>query len=172
MHLAITIWAIIASWRSWTWKHFYEFHATIIYVSAMNLLYIYFTTGYILWEMQPDLGLPLSIVDMMYTFIIFPCTAILFLTKYPTIFSKKVYHILKWITIYIVVEWIGHVLNRITYENGWNLWWSLLFLIMMFPMFRLHYKRPLLAYLLTIIFIFLILYFFQVPLSVPVEDRL
>lgn len=172
MHIAITIWAVIASWRAWNWERFYKFHATILYISAMNLVYLFFTTDYHLWRMLPDLGLPPSIIYMLYTFIVFPCSAILFLSHYPKPFKSQIYHILKWIIIYIGAEWIGSLFNRITYGHGWNLWWSFLFLFLMFPMFRLHYKRPLLTYLLTLVFIALIFYFFKVPWKLSMEDRL
>lgn len=172
MHLAIAIWAIIASWRTWSWEHFHRFHATILYKSATNLLYIFFTMGYPLWRMQADLGLSYSIIAMLYTVIIFPCTVILFLAHYPISFKRQIYHNLKWIAIYFVAEWIGGLLNLIRYEHGWNLWWSLLFLFIMFPMLRLHYKKPFYAYLLTVIYIIVIFYYFEVPWEVPVEDRL
>lgn len=172
MHIAITIWAITASWRTWNWERFHKFHATILYISVMNLLYILFTMGYPLWRMEPELGFPFLVIDMLYTFIIFPCTAILFLSHYPKSVKGQVYHYLKWILIYIIVEWIGSLFTRITYDNEWNLWWSLLFLVMMFPMFRLHYKKPLLAYLLTLIITTVILYHFKVPWNIPVEGYL
>lgn len=172
MHIAITLWAIAASWRAWSWERFHTFHATLLYIAAMNVLYLFFTAGYPLWKMQPDLGLPSSIVDMLYTFIIFPCTAILFLAHYPESLKAQTYHILKWTIIYISVEWVGDLFGRITYHHGWNLGWSLLFVIMMFLMFRLHYKRPLLAYLLTFILIVLILCYFKVPLEIPMEEPL
>ncbi len=172
MHVAFTVWAIIASWRWWSWENFHKFHATILYKSAMNLLYLFFTAGYPLWRVHPDLGLPFSIIDMLYTFIIFPCTVILYLSRYPATLKKKIYHNVKWIAIYFGLEWIGSIFDRITYDHGWNLWWSLVFVIIMFPMLRLHYKRPLLAYLLTILYIVLIFYYFQVPWAFSVEDRL
>lgn len=172
MHVAITIWAVIASSRVWNWERFYKYQATILYMSAMNLLYLFFTMGYHLWRLQPDLGMPISIVNMLYTFIVFPCTVVLFLSQYPKSFKNKVFHVLKWIIIYISVEWIGSLMNRITYEHGWHLGWSLLFLIMMFPMIRLHHKKPVLAYLLTFIFIALILCYFKVPWKISVEDHL
>lgn len=172
MHLAITIWAIIASWRAWNLEHFHKFHATILYKSTMNLLYIFITMGYPLWRIQPDLGLPFIIISLLYTFIIFPCTVILFLSNYPKSAKSQILHNLKWITIYIVVEWIGSLSGRITYEHGWNLGWSLLFVIIMFPMLGLHHKRPILTYFLSIIIVTLMIYFFNIPWKLSLEDRL
>lgn len=171
MHIAITIWAIIASWRRWDQEHFHKCHTTILYMSLLNLLYAFLTSGYTLWEIQPDLGLPSPIVSMLYTFIIFPCTVILYLSRYPKSVKSQVIHNIKWITIYMGVEWLGSLFSRIIYDHGWDLGWSFLFVLIMFPMLRLHYKKPLLAYLLSIIFIAFILYKFEVPWKIPMEER-
>ncbi|WP_390355698.1 CBO0543 family protein [Virgibacillus halophilus] len=172
MHIAITIWAVVASWKFWNWERFYRYHTTMLYIATMNLLYLFFTAGYHLWKMESDIGLPVPIINMLYTFIVFPCTTILFLSRYPEYLKGQIYHNLKWIFIYIGAEWVGSLFNLITYEHGWNLGWSLLFVIMMFLMFRLHYKRPLFAYLLTFVFTVLIIYYFKIPWNIPVEDRL
>lgn len=163
MHITIVIWAVLASWRTWSWERFYRYQATFLYIAAVNLLYLFFTVDYHLWEMQSDFGLSATMINMLYTFIVFPCSAILFLSHYPKHFKEQILHILKWIIIYIGVEWIGGLFNFITYDHGWNLGWSFPFLIMMFSLFRLHYKRPLLAYLLTFIFTALIIYYFKIP---------
>jgi len=140
-------------------------------MSLLNLLYIFLTSGYILWKIQPDLGLPFPIVSMLYTFIIFPCTVILYLSRYPKSVKGQILHNIKWIMIYIVIECLGSLFGRIIYDHSWHLGWSLLFVLTMFPMLRLHYKKPLLAYFLSILFIAFILYKFEVPWKVPMKDR-
>lgn len=172
MHLAITIWAIASSWRWWSCDHFQKYHTTILYMSLLNLLYLFLTIGFPLWRIQPDFGLPFPITSMMYTFIIFPCTVMLFLSRYPASLKRQVLHHIKWIMIYFGVEWVGSFTNRITYDHDWNLGWSFLFVVMMFPMLRLHHKRPLLTYLLSMAIVILILYVFKVPWDIPLENRL
>lgn len=172
MHIAIALWSVLASWRSWNWNNFHEFHTTILYMSLTNLFYLFLTVGYPLWIIQPDAGLPLSLTNSLYTFIIFPCTVILYLSRYPKSAKWQIFHNIKWIIIYIGVEWIGSIFDRISYDHEWNLAWSFLFVIVMFPMLRLHYKKPIMAYLLSIVIIIVILYYFQVPWNVPIDDQL
>src|SRR5699024_1080922 len=107
------------------------------------------TSTYPLWRMQPEFGLSFIIFFTLYIFIVYPCTVLLFLTNYPNTPMKRIFHIIKWAMIYFGVEWIGSMLGRITYENAWNLGWSFLFILTMFPMLRLHYKKPGVAYLVS-----------------------
>lgn len=172
MHIAITVWAIIASWYWWSRENFHKYHTTILYKSLLNLLYIFLTIGYPLWRIQPDLGFSFPMTSLLYTFIIFPCTTILYLARYPESIKGQILHNIKWMSIYIGVEWIGMLLTRIKYHHGWNFGWSILFVVVMFPMLRLHHKSPLFAYLLSIIIVVLILYGFKVPWNVPFEERL
>lgn len=162
MHITITIWALLAALRWGDWKHLYEYHTTMLYMSTMNLLYFFLTFQYPLWEVQAHLIPSYTIVSLLYTFIVFPCTVILFLSNYPTTSIKKWIHIGKWIAIYIGIEWIGGLFGLIIYHHGWNLSWSLIFLCIMFPMLRLHHRRPYTAYLVSIFIIISLMLIFNV----------
>ncbi|GGK08337.1 hypothetical protein GCM10007063_33420 [Lentibacillus kapialis] len=163
MHIGITVWVILASWRWGDWKNFNRYHSTMLYMSAMNLFYLFLTSKYPLWRMHPDLGLPFTLVTALYTFIIFPFTVLLYLSHFPDSPEKQILYTLKWIVIYIGVEWVGGLFSRITYDNGWHLGWSLIFVLTMFPMLRLHYKKPILTYMVSIFVIAFLVYLFDVP---------
>jgi hypothetical protein len=172
MHIAITIWAVLAAWRWGDRKNWRKYHSTMLYMPLMNFLYYYFCSDHLLWEMIPDLGLSAIILRLLYTFIVFPCTVLVFLSNYPHTFKQQCIHYLKWIVIYVGVELIGGIFGRITYHNGWNLGWSALFISVMFPMLRLHYKKPVIAYFISIIIIILLLSFFDVTLDASMGEGL
>jgi hypothetical protein len=164
MHILITVCSLLAAWRWADWSRFHSFLATILYMTAMDLLYFFLATDYPLWIVKSDIGMMTkSEVALLYAFIVFPCTAMLFLSNYPDTIRKQFLHIGKWIIIYISVEWLGFKLGVIYYEHGWTIGWSLLFLIVMFPMLRLHFKRPVLAYIASIFVIIFLLNWFDVP---------
>lgn len=167
MHILITVWAILAAWRWGNWRKFSQYHATMLYMSLMNLFYLFLTGTYLLWRMQPEFGLPFTLMVALYTFIVFPCTVLLYLSHYPETLGRQILHIIKWIVIYIGVEWLGSLFSRISYGNGWHLGWSFIFVLIMFPMLRLHNQKPILAYLLSIAIIVLLLYVFDVPWKEP-----
>jgi hypothetical protein len=58
-----------------------------------------------------------------------------------------------------------------THSYGWNLGWSIFFDFIMFPMFRLHYKNPLAAYILSVPIAIVFITLFDVPIHIPIERR-
>ncbi|TMN23354.1 CBO0543 family protein [Lentibacillus cibarius] len=163
MHVIILFFALAIAWYSVNWRRFYEYQATILYMATMNLLYYFLTTDYRLWTLQSNLGLPSAVIDLLYTFVLFPCTVLIFLSHYPQQLGKQIIHTGKWVIIYFVFEWVGYLFGAIYYDHGWSLGWSGLFLVVMFPMLRMHYKRPILAYGLSVIVTIFLLYWFKVP---------
>ncbi|WP_425466203.1 CBO0543 family protein [Paenibacillus methanolicus] len=127
------------------WQRWREFLPTIYYMVSMSILYQYIShSSYHLWHFEQHIPNEF-ITDNLYSFIIFPCTVMLFLSNFP---NKKVlilWHFVKWILIYSFLEWIGKENGFISYHHGWSLMLSFLFNCMMFPVLRLHHVRPLYA---------------------------
>ncbi|WP_010530273.1 CBO0543 family protein [Lentibacillus jeotgali] len=163
MHILIIFLVVIAAWRCGDWSRFYQFHATMLYITAMNLLYFFFTTDYPIWSFHSDFGVPEHVLDLLHAFIVLPLTVMIFLSKFPDGRIHKVLYIGKWVLLYIIFEWAGQHLGAIEYANGWSIGWSFLFVLVMFPILRLHYARPLAAYGLSIIIIAALLSLFDVP---------
>ncbi|WP_227937220.1 hypothetical protein [Alkalihalobacillus deserti] len=59
--------------------------------------------------------------------------------------------------------------DSIEYQYGWTLGWSIVALFIMFPLLRLHFKHPLLTYLLFALVCIGFLWWFNVPVHLPVE---
>jgi hypothetical protein len=163
MHLIITIWIIVAVWYFGERKQFPKTHATMLYMSGMNLLYLVLTAEYPLWRIQPEFGIPNALIVILYSFVIFPATIFLFLSRFPQTRIQKILHICKWIFIYFIVEWIGSLFGRITYQHGWHLGWSFLFLLVMFPMLVFHSRKPIWAYAVSLVVIAVLMHLFNVP---------
>ncbi len=70
MHLIVILIAIIAAWYRADWSRFREFHATILYLISMNLLYYFFTVDYRLWVLYSHVGLPVEMLDLFILFFI------------------------------------------------------------------------------------------------------
>lgn len=167
MHLVIAIWAVLTVWIKKDYRSWEKYHATMLYMPCMNLLYLFLAREKYLWVVHSAIGFSQATVALIYTFIIFPATVLLFLKNFPSTPFSAVLHICKWVAIYAAIEWAGGLFGQITYQGGWNLGWSILFLFVMFPMLRLHEKRPLLAYGLSILIIIFLLHRFHVPWNAP-----
>ena len=66
-----------------------------------------------------------------------------------------------WIAIYMFIEVVDLVTGIIKYNHGWNIWWSLFHNSIMFPLIILHYKKPITTWILTFIFLFVIINIMQ-----------
>ncbi|WP_026672063.1 CBO0543 family protein [Alkalihalobacterium bogoriense] len=172
MHVVITIIVILAVWKSRTYKNWKLYHTTMLYYACGNLAYNFLCANYLLWKFNPDFLVNHTITEMVYTFVVFPGTILLFLGHYPQTFRKQVVHNGVWIFIYIGIEYIYLVTDRIYYQYGWTYWWSVILVAVMFPMFRLHHTRPLLTYILSVPITIILLWIFDVPVNTPMELRL
>jgi len=165
MHMAILVFSIFAIWYWGDWRNWKKYHTTMLYVAVGNLLYHLIYHDYLLWKLQSSILFRIHFIgESVYSFIILPCTALIFLTNYPENFKGQIFRIAKFLLIYISLEWIASMYGFIIYQNNWNFGWSVLWDLMMFPMLGLHYKRPLKAYIVSIFIVIIILYFFPMPL--------
>lgn len=165
MHLAIAVCATGLAWLRGDWKHLGKYHKTILYVAAVALLYEYITKDYMLWDFRSNMLPHVTYIDLLYIVISQPCAVLVYLSNYPKKPTTQVWHILKWILIFVTVEWVLQHFGRIVYAHGWNLWWSVAFDCIMFPMIRLHFAKPQWAYPLSVVIIAFFLWNFHVPMK-------
>ena len=171
MHVVMAVIVIIAVWWRGYYKDWKKYHTTMLYYALGNLTYNFLCANYILWRFNPDFISNHTLTEMIYTFIVFPGTILMFLGNYPKTFYKQVLHNLWWITVYVLVEVVYLITDKIYYQYGWHLWWSAILVAVMFPMFRLHHTRPLLTYILSVPITLFLLWYFNVPVHIPMEER-
>jgi hypothetical protein len=63
----------------------------------------------------------------------------------------------------MITEKVSHTLGFFSYHNGWTIWWSLLFNLLMFPLLYLHHKKPKWALLAAFAIGAGILIYFKIP---------
>ncbi|WP_407270539.1 CBO0543 family protein [Radiobacillus sp. PE A8.2] len=171
MHVAIALFVIFAVWRWGDWKNWEKYHAVMLYFAIGNLTYNFLTASYFLWRLDADLISNHTLTEMLYTFIIFPGSAMLFIYHYPKSRWKIIRHYAYWIFIYAGIELIMVFTGHIEYQYGWNWYWSAGFDVFMFPMLQLFYKRPLIAYVISVPIAIFFIWYFNVPVHLPVEER-
>ncbi|MDL4840443.1 CBO0543 family protein [Aquibacillus rhizosphaerae] len=171
MHIGLALLMILSVWLRGDWRNWQKYHTVMLYYAIGNLTYNFLTANYFLWRMDGDFISNHTLTEMIYTFIIFPGTALLFICNYPSDLRKIIKHYLFWIGLYVGVEAFMTITGHIDYQYGWNLVWSAAFDCIMFPMMRLFYKRPLLAYFISIFIAIFFLWYYKVPVHLPVEER-
>jgi len=169
MHLALTLLTIYSTWRWADWRHWTRYQSSMFYIATGGLLYEYLTKHHPMWKFHTDFLFNHRIVVIIYALITMPLTVLLFLSRYPA--SESVWHRIRyygiWIVTYIIAEHLLRYFGYISYENGWTFWYSFLFDIMMFPMLRLHHKKPGLALLVSVGITVGLMLWFNVPLEAP-----
>ncbi|MFD0697531.1 CBO0543 family protein [Paenibacillus sp. GCM10027628] len=171
MHFFIGFFVIVASYRWGDWRNWKKYHTTMTYFAMGNLLYHYLCANHLLWQLKPDVSGTYSITEMVYTFIIFPGTALLFLSNYPQGRAKVIRHYAYWVLIYGGMEYVLYLFGRIHYQYGWGFGWSVLFDCTMFPMLKLFSVKPLRAYLISAVLTVFWVILFKIPVNVPIEFR-
>ncbi|MDQ6595835.1 hypothetical protein E2K98_18070 [Bacillus salipaludis] len=146
------------------WKPYYP---TLLYASFGNALYELICYKYQLWQMEPN-GLPFAMIPMLLLILLgMPLSTWIYLSKYPFRkgLSSQVLYISLFVVLFVILEFLSIKWGAITYHHNWNLLWSLLFVIVMFIMLRIHYQRPLLALILSVIFSVFLCLMFDVSLD-------
>lgn len=147
MLIATCIFTIFSAWKWGDWKNWKKYHPTMLFIAMSDLLYNYLYYGHLLWEYRPLFIQKNTISTILATFIILPLSGLIFLSNFPGTWKKLFVRIAKFLVVYMSFELVFNLLGIIVHEHGWNLWWSLLWNVVMFSIWALHYKKPLLAYL-------------------------
>ncbi|WHX64536.1 CBO0543 family protein [Peribacillus frigoritolerans] len=91
------------------------------------------------------------IISLIIMFLAYPSTIMIYLGRFPQSKRKQSFWIAFWFFLYSSIELINlKYLDLINHYNGWNIWWSVLFNIFMFSILRIHFKKPLLAWRVSI----------------------
>ncbi|PLS08646.1 CBO0543 family protein [Neobacillus cucumis] len=163
MHVTIAILTILASFKWANWKNWRAYHASMFFISTGGLLYEYIVQENTLWKFHPDILYGHHMVVIVYAVLTMPVSVLIFLSHFPPSWGRRFIYILVWSGMYIFVEWILLVFERISYQNGWRLWFSFLFDIMMFSVIAIHQHKPFLAYLISLPIIFFLIIYFDIP---------
>ena len=149
-HIVVIVVIILSSLKWGSWNRWREFLPTIYYFSFFNMFYQYISyTMKAVWELD-GFFINMFVTDSLYTTIAYPCLVVLFLSNYPEEIRLKILYYLKYIGVATIIEWAAGKMDSIEYFEGWNLWWTILFYFIMFPMLRLHYRNPVRALMLSI----------------------
>jgi len=133
------------------WKNLKKYYPTMLFVMVVNLTVSLLTYHHVLWNFPPDyLVKTNTVVEMLNSYFALPATVFIYLSNFP---SSKTTHqcvyMTFWVLIYSVIELIDYIIGGITYQNGWSWKISTLFDFAIFSFTRIHYSRPLLAWILT-----------------------
>jgi len=166
LHLGVAVWLLLFSVYRGIRPKFIIYQGSMYYIILCNLYYEYIEnfTNRDLWEFSKPF-VNLAVTEFFYMFITLPCLTFLFLNNHPEAGKGKIlYHYAKWIVISFSLSYIGYKTGYIYYTNGYSLKTEFLFYCIMYPMLRLHFKKPKPALILSlcITLMFLIVFRYKI----------
>lgn len=162
--VAVSLLGVAVAWRWGDWKNWGKYYSTILYYIVNDLVVSLIFYNFPLWQLESPL-LKTTFSDLVITLVLFPAVILTYIPHFPKSWTKRIFYILAWALALTIMEVVSGALGFITYHNGWNIWWTALFDVHMFVFIILHYKKPLFAWLLSLSYIAIAVFFFQLPYS-------
>ena len=165
MTLAIMQIVFLGLCYKWSdWKNWKLYYPTMLFYIIGNLTEDIITCKKPLWLYYGSTSID-RLADYLFGFLIFPCVVILFLSRYPKGRMKQLAYLCAFIAVMSFVEIVLYSHGEIKYYNGWNLWWSILLYVGVFPLLRLHYKNPIWAWVILFALVAGGVFHFKIPLA-------
>jgi hypothetical protein len=167
LHIALFIASIFSAYRWGDWRNWEKYYSTILYFGFLDLIQNCVYHGMPLWTHVCTIGfkLPHTIINLIWILIIYTSTILIFVYHFPKVFKNQVFYISLWVLGYTMVEWILYLNKAIEYHNDWTILASLLFNCGMFIILWVHYTKPVVAWLLTILMFLVFVSIYQVPMK-------
>ncbi|MDQ1143914.1 hypothetical protein QE429_000741 [Bacillus sp. SORGH_AS 510] len=169
MHFIFNLLFLGAAIKWGDWKNWRTYYPTWLFFIGGDLFKNALLHDYRFWSYKESIfGSRILFGHLIIDFLIMTCayssTLLIYLGKFPTQRMKQIGWILFWISLYSLIELINlKYLNLIEHHNGWNMYWSVLFNIVMFTVLKIHVEKPLIAWILSIVFLSFLLHKFDVP---------
>lgn len=141
------------------------YYSTILFFILSSLACVFLTYNQPLW-LYKSIVINHTFTDLFISITVYPSTVMMFIPHLPSKISKIILHISIYVAIYTIPEFIATKLGYFTYLNGWNIWYTLIFNCMMFPMLILHYKKPLYAWSIALVSPHILFFILKIPYSV------
>jgi hypothetical protein len=165
MYIIINIFYLIAGFKWGDWRNWILYYPTILFFIIGDFLYNFLLYKHSMWLFH-DLILPNhTTITILLMVVSYSATVLIYVGRFPEGWKKRSVWFLFWVGIYIGTEYFNSKFGFITYHNGWNMKWSVLFTGIIFFILPFHHKRPLSAWLLSFIIIVSLLTIFDVKIS-------
>jgi len=156
MHIIYNLLFFLAAWRWGDWKNWTNYYPTILFFILLDLLYNFLTYNRPLWmfheRLLPTLLPNHTLISLLIMFVSYPATIMIYLKNFYKTekWVTRFFHYIFWVVLYLSVEFINIPLGLISYHNGWGMWDSVAFVMAMFIILPIHYKKPLWAWAFTL----------------------
>ena len=165
--IIVTFIFLVSAWKWGDWKNWKHYYPTMQYMIINALLFNIITYEYPTWEWQDISGVfpNHTLLDFWIIFTQFPAVVLLNLSFNPTSFKKVLGRYLLWVAIFSTLEIVVLKIHYIIYDHNWSFGWSVFLNAVTFFMIQFHHRKPLLAWILSFLFIAYLCSVFNLPLT-------
>lgn len=161
MHLFEALLFLLAAMRWGDWRNWKMYYPTILFFIGGDLMKNALLHDHLMWTYQETVvGEKILfghlVINLLVMAVIYPSTIFIYLGKFPLEKGKRIFWILFWVGIYLIMEAINLHFDAFNYHHGWNIWWSLIFNIVMFVILWIHHRKPLAAWGFSIMWLIML----------------
>ena len=164
-NIFLGVFSICICYKLGDWKNWKEYYPTILFFILSSVTCIILTYNHPLWLYQSVI-INHTFTDLFISITVYPCTIMMFIPHLPSRISKIILHISIYVAVYTIPEFVAVKLGYFTYYNGWNIWYTVIFNYIMFPVLILHYKKPLYAWTIALVSPHILFFLLKIPYNV------
>ena len=163
-HIFLSTTSIYICYKFGDWKNWQKYYSTILFFILSSVVCLVLTYNHPLWLYESKI-LNRTFSDLLISITVYPSTVMIFIPNFPRKISKIIIYISSYVAIYTIIELISNKLGYFTYHNNWNIWCTIIFNYIMFPMSILHYRKPLVAWIIALISPHILFFILKIPYS-------
>lgn len=164
-YIGVAIIMTAACWRWGDWRNWKAYYPTILYYIIGDLTSYVLFRAHPLWVYQEWVRDNHFVPDLFYAVFVYPSMIILYLSRFPGERRRQAGYMILWIAGYTLFEFVSVQLHFLSYANGWSILHSAVLNIGMFALLRLHQKKPLLTWPISMALALGMLVLFNIPLN-------
>jgi len=161
----LSLFSIFICYKSGDWRNWRKYYSTILFFILGSLTCALLTYNHPLWVYK-GVVINRTFTDLFFLITVYPCTMMMFIPHLPSKKTKIIFHISIYVAVFTILEFIAVKLGYFTYYNGWNIWYTLIFNYIMFPILMIHYKKPMYAWIIALIIPHILFFILKIPYSV------
>lgn len=172
MHFIFNFLFLLAALKWGDWRNWKLYYPTYLFFIGGDLFKNALLDDYRLWSYQEtifatNILFGHYVINFLIMLVAYSSTILIYLGNFPKQRYKQILWLLFWVALYSLIEFINlKYLHLFEHHYGWSMHWSILFNLVMFTVLKIHVKKPLLAWGISIVFFIIIFQAFHIPKEV------
>lgn len=161
----LSLFSVCICYKLGDWRNWKKYYSTTLFFILGSLTCAFLTYNHPLW-LYESVIINHTFTDLFFLVTVYPSTIMMFIPHLPKKITRIFLHVSIYVSVFTVFEFIAVKLGYFSYFNGWNIWYTLIFNYIMFPILILHYKKPLYAWVIAMVIPHILFFILKIPYKV------